>query len=60
MRRRRDNDDALIFLLLMILFASSCQTYEVVTAAPVEFWLTAEAILEALVLDVWAIIDLFL
>ena len=39
---------------------ASCQTYEVVTAAPVEFWTTAEDIIAAVVLDLWALVELFL
>ena len=45
---------------VLVVGFSSCQTYEAVTAAPVEFWTTAEEIIGALLLDVWSVIELFL
>ena len=41
-------------------FLSSCATYAVVVDAPAEFWLTGEALVMALLEDLWAIVDLFL
>ena len=46
-------------LAALVLVVASCQTYTVVTEAPVEFWITAEELLEALALDVWSIVKLF-
>lgn len=52
---------ALIVLAVYAVVASTgCATYVVVTEAPVDFWLTVEAIVEALALDVWAIIEFLL
>lgn len=38
----------------------SCQTYAAVTAAPEEFWVTAESIVWALVEDIWSLVELLL
>ena len=46
--------------VLMGTILSSCQTYAAVVAAPEEFWVTAEEILTALVLDIWAVIEALL
>jgi hypothetical protein len=43
------------FLLLAL--GSSCATYTAVVEAPVEFWVTAENILVALVKDIWTVVE---
>lgn len=43
-----------------VLFLASCQTYAVATEAPVEFWLTLEELVAAVLLDLWSVVDLFL
>lgn len=43
------------FVLSCLALLASCQTYEAVTAAPEEFWITLETILGALWSDVVAI-----
>ena len=50
----------LLLLVWLLLMMSSCATYAAVTEAPAEFWLTAEAIVMAVLEDVWALVDLFL
>ena len=51
---------ALSLLAVSLLAFASCQTYDVVTNAPEEFWLTGEALLIALVQDLISLIDFIL
>ena len=60
---RRDIWAAVLVLAAIVVVVgmlTACQTYAAVTAAPVEFWLTAEEILGAFWLDILWVVELFL
>ena len=66
-RERRDTGLATLVFLGSLVVAGvaifslfGCQTYEAVVAAPEEFWMTAEAIVAALVMDIWSVLELLL
>lgn len=50
----------LAILAALILALTSCATYAAVTEAPVEFWVTAEEIVMALLSDLWALVEFLL
>lgn len=42
---------------LAILLLTSCATYQAVTEAPAEFWITAEEIVLAVLADIWSVLE---
>lgn len=46
--------------MLVALLVASCATYEAVTAAPPEFWMTVENIILAVIQDIAELVGLFL
>lgn len=55
--RRSSRPDAALVLVALLL--ASCATYEAVTAAPPEFWMTVENIVLAVIHDVQSLLALF-
>lgn len=49
---------AFITAVALLSAASGCQTYDAVTQAPEEFWVTAETIVAALLADLWSLVEL--
>jgi len=55
---RRSYERGLILACLAyVALIASCATYTAVVEAPAEFWITAEEIVVALILDVWTVIE---
>ncbi len=53
---------ALLFAMVVFIGVglASCQTYDALTTAPEEFWMTVETLVGALLADFWSLVEMIL